>query len=393
MKKLMIMGAGIYQVPLIKTAKRMGIHTIAVSIPGNYPGFALADKVYYENTVDDEKILSIAREEGIDGIVTTGTDVCVITIGRVCDAMGLCGLSYEAAQIAVDKMKMKTRYEEYGVRTARFRKVFLDDPDIPATVAGLNYPLIFKSVDSSGSRGIRRVDTEEEFSSALEYVRENTRKDYFIIEEFVEGEEFGAQAFVYHNKLEFILPHGDYVFHGDTGVPIGHFAPYALDQEVVDDAKEQLRKAAEAMGLNNCAINADFILKDNKTYVLELGGRCGATELAELTSIYYGFDYYEKILRTALGEDPDFDISGPFTPNASHLLMSDQDGIIESQENHNAPDDNICEVQFDYKPGDEVHQFRVGPHRIGHIITKGPSLKAAQDLLFEAMDKVEIQVK
>ena len=123
MKKVMILGAGIYQVPLIKTAKKLGLYTIVVSIPGNYPGFELADKVYYENTVDDEKILEIAKEEQIDGIITTGTDVCVITIGKVCDAMGLAGLSYEAAQIAVDKMLMKTKYEEYGVRTARFRKV------------------------------------------------------------------------------------------------------------------------------------------------------------------------------------------------------------------------------------------------------------------------------
>ena len=37
MKKLMIMGAGIYQVPLIRKAREMGIYTIAVSIPGNYP--------------------------------------------------------------------------------------------------------------------------------------------------------------------------------------------------------------------------------------------------------------------------------------------------------------------------------------------------------------------
>ena len=42
MKKIMILGAGIYQVPLIKTAKRLGLYTIVVSIPGNYPGFALA---------------------------------------------------------------------------------------------------------------------------------------------------------------------------------------------------------------------------------------------------------------------------------------------------------------------------------------------------------------
>ena len=169
MKKIMILGAGIYQVPLIKTAKRMGLYTIVVSIPGNYPGFALADKVYYENTVDDEKILEIARAEQIDGIVTTGTDVCVITIGKVCDAMGLAGLSYKAAQIAVDKMLMKTKYEEYGVRTARFRQVLFTDPDIKKTIEGLEFPLIFKSVDSSGSRGITRVDSYEEFDSAMQY--------------------------------------------------------------------------------------------------------------------------------------------------------------------------------------------------------------------------------
>lgn len=393
MKKIMILGAGIYQVPLIETAKRMGLYTIVVSIPGNYPGFTLADKVYYENTVDDEKILEIAREENIDGIITTGTDVCVITIGKVCDALGLSGLSYEAAQVAVDKMLMKTKYEEYGVRTARFRKVLFTDPDVPTTIAGLEFPLIFKSVDSSGSRGIIRVDSYDEFDSAMAYVKENTRKDYFLIEEFIEGEEFGAQAFVYNGEVVFTLPHGDYVFHGDTGVPIGHFAPYNLDEAVIEDAKKQLAGAVKAMGLDNCAINADFILKDNKTYVLELGGRCGATCLAELVAIYYGFDYYEKILKTALGEDPDFDFGKPPVPNASHLLMSEKDGIIESQTNHNEPNPDIYQVQFDYQPGDEVHKFHVGPHRIGHIITKGKTLEEAQALLFDAMDKVEIKVK
>ena len=127
MKKILILGAGIYQVPLIKTARRLGIYSIVCSIPGNYPGFEYADKVYYENTTDAEKILEIARKENIDGIITTGTDVAVITIGKVCDALKLTGLSYEAARAATDKMLMKTKYEEYGVRTARFRKVHFSD--------------------------------------------------------------------------------------------------------------------------------------------------------------------------------------------------------------------------------------------------------------------------
>ena len=147
------------------------------------------------------------------------------------------------------------------------------------------------------------------------------------------------------------------------------------------------------MGLDNCAINADFILKDNKTYVLEIGGRSGATCLAELVSIYYGFDYYEKILRCALGEDIAFNCDSHAVPNASMLLMSEKDGVINEQTDKNPDNPDIYDVQFDYKPGDSVHKFHVGPHRIGHVITKGVSLKQAVDTLHDALKNIEIKVE
>lgn len=46
MRKLLILGAGIYQVPLIKKAKEMGLYTIAASYAGNYPGLSLADETW-----------------------------------------------------------------------------------------------------------------------------------------------------------------------------------------------------------------------------------------------------------------------------------------------------------------------------------------------------------
>lgn len=398
MKKLLILGAGIYQVPLIKTAKRMGIHTIVCSIPGNYPGFELADQVYYENTVDSDAILKIAREEKIDGIVTAGTDVCIPTVGAVCDALGLRGLSSEAASISANKRLMKRAYEKEGVRSAKFREIAVDDLEYAGKLDGLEFPLIFKAVDSSGSRGITRVDSPEEFDAARQCALDNTRSDHYLVEEFIEGEEFGAQAFVQDGKLEFVLPHGDYVFKGNTGVPVGHFAPYDLSDDIVSDCKETLAKAIHAMKLNNCAINADFILRDGKTYVLEIGGRSGATCLAELVAIYYDFDYYEKIIRVALGEEVDFS-SDKAVPNASHLLLSDKDGVIRAQYNNNEQidghyrNDRILEVQFDHEPGDEVRKFRIGPHRIGHIITKGETLEDATDALHEAMGNVVIDVE
>ncbi len=391
MKKLMVMGAGIYQVPLIKKAKEMGIHTIAVSIPGNYPGFAVADEICHINTVDYDEVLRVAREKKIDGIVTAGTDVAVITIGKVCDEMGLCGLSFEAAKVAADKMLMKERYEACGVRTARYRKVYFEE-DVQEAIQDLEYPLIFKAVDSSGSRGITRVNTPADIERAVEAVKKTTRKKYYIVEEFIIGEEFGAQAFVFGGKVQFVLPHGDYVFVGDTGVPVGHFAPYELDDELLADVYDQTEKAVKAMGLDNCAINADFIMKDHKTYVLEIGGRSGATCLAELVSIYYGYDYYEKIIQAALGIQPEFP-QDQAVPNASKLLMSDRDGVIRSMANHNAPDERIYEIMFDYTVGDSVKKFHVGPNRIGHVITKGKTLQEATDALDEALNKIEICVE
>lgn len=391
MKTLMIMGAGTYQVPLIKTAKRMGIHTIAVSIPGNYPGFAYADEVLHINTVDSGAVLEAAKKYNIDGICTAGTDVAVMTIGRVNDALGLAGISYEAAKLACDKVPMKQCYEANGVRTARYRKVYFNE-DVNRRIEGLAYPLIVKIVDSSGSRGITRVDTPQDLPDAVRSAQSFTRKDYYIVEEFIVGREFGAQAFVMDGKVQFILPHGDYIFMGSTGVPAGHFAPYELSEEQYLDCYETTRKALEAMKLDNCACNCDFIMRDGKTYVLEIGGRSGATCLAELVSIYYGYDYYEKIIQVALGEKPDFP-TDLHMPNASKLLMSDRDGEIIAMANRNPKSDpNIYEVVFDYTVGDQVKKFHVGPNRIGHVITKGSTLSEATDALHRALKNISIEV-
>ena len=391
MKKLMIMGAGTYQVPLIKTAKEMGIYTIAVSIPGKYPGFAFADEVLHINTVDSEAVLEAAKKAQIDGICTAGTDVAVMTIGRVNDALGLSGISWEAAKLACDKVLMKTCYEENHVRTARYRKVFFNE-DVIQKTEGMNYPLIVKIVDSSGSRGITRVDRPADLQSAIRNAQSFTRKDYYIIEEFIVGREFGAQAFIMDGEVQFILPHGDYIFQGSTGVPAGHFAPYDLTKQQLDDCRETTRKALRAMKLDNCACNCDFIMRDGKTYVLEIGGRSGATCLAELVSIYYGYDYYQKIIEVALGLKPDFP-TDLHVPNASKLLMSDRDGEIIALANRNPKTDpDIYEVAFDYTVGDQVKKFHVGPHRIGHVITKGKTLGEATAALDRALSNIEIEV-
>ena len=94
----------------------------------------------------------------------------------------------------------------------------------------------------------------------------------------------------------------------------------------------------------------------------------------------------------ALGEKPDFPKEF-HVPNASELLMSDRDGEIIALANRNPKNDpNLYEVVFDYTVGDQVKKFQVGPHRIGHVVTKGKTLQEATSALDRALSNIEIEV-
>jgi biotin carboxylase len=317
--------------------------------------------------------------------------VAVRAIGKVADALGLSGVSYDSAKLSSNKWAMKQAFTEYGVRSANYIKVNKIEEAYHAFEA-LTPPLIFKSVDNGASKGIVKVTDVSLVEYAFEAVMKATKLDYFIIEEFIEGTEFGAQAFVYDHKLQFVMPHGDLMFYGDTGVPIGHYVPYILPEEVVEDVQLQLEQGIRSLRLNNCAINADFILRDQKVYVLEIGGRAGATCLPELVSTYYGFDYYEQIVRAALRTNPDFHIRCS-QPCACELLISNEGGEIVELENGNGNREDIIQISFDYGKGDNVNPFRVGTDRIGQIIVKGDKLEDALNRLEEIKANIRITIK
>ena len=68
MKKIMILGAGVYQTSLIEKAKSLGYFTIVCSRDGKYPGFDIADKAYKIDTTSKEEIYEIALKEGVSVI-------------------------------------------------------------------------------------------------------------------------------------------------------------------------------------------------------------------------------------------------------------------------------------------------------------------------------------
>ena len=96
-KTILILGAGVYQVPAIEKAKQLGFKTIVLSYDvENYPGSTIADIALDIDTKDITNVVKVAKEYGVQGVFTTGTDVALPALGKVNDELGLIGPSYLA---------------------------------------------------------------------------------------------------------------------------------------------------------------------------------------------------------------------------------------------------------------------------------------------------------
>ena len=119
MKKLLVLGASYTQTPLYELSRKIGIKTVAMSIPGPYPGFELADETDMHNIADPDAVLRAARDHHVDGIVTCGLDLGMRAIGAAAEALGLPGPSKEAAAKAANKLLMKEALVAAGVQSHR----------------------------------------------------------------------------------------------------------------------------------------------------------------------------------------------------------------------------------------------------------------------------------
>ena len=389
-KKLLINGAGRGNLGLIKAAKELGVYTIVTGQAG--PCLALADNIYPEvHPGHPDEVLAVALAEQVDGAAITCNDMGLESVGRCCDVLHLQGLSEEVAKCSANKLLMKEKLVNAGVRTAKFKLVHSLE-ELQNASSELEFPIIVKATDLQGSRGICIVREANKLEAAYNEVMSLTHKDFCIVEEFIEGTEFGAQAFVYQGEVLFVLPHGDETVMCKTAVPVGHYMPYAMSESLAADVDLQARKAINALGLNNCAVNIDFISRGDKAYIIELTGRGGANGLTDITGKYFGIDYYEMIAVTALGGDPrmvfDRRLSTP-KASVSKMLTSDKSGIARRVGVPELPD---TEITMFIEGGSEVRAFTNSNDDIGQIVVWGKDLDECNRMIKDVIRKIKIEL-
>ena len=273
MIKLAIIGASYLQEPLIEKAKSMGIETHVFAWAAGDVGEKSADYFYPISIVEKEQILEKCKEIGINGICSIASDLAAITVNYVAHAMELVGNSPECALISTNKHLMREAFEKNGDPSP---KSILVSSVRDLSGVQLQYPVIVKPIDRSGSRGITKLLSPNGLLEAIEEAKEQGFEKKALVEEFVTGQEYSVECISYHGEHHFLALTKKYTTGAPHFIETGHLEPAPVSEEVVENVKKIVFHALDSLKIVNGASHSEIkIDQDGNIKLIEIGGRMG----------------------------------------------------------------------------------------------------------------------
>lgn len=384
MKRLLVLAAGILQVPVIKKAKDMGIYVIAADGDPEAVGLKYADKAIVVNITSEEDVLRVAREERIDGVIHPCSEVSMNVMGRLNDELGLSGITREQAIRATNKHLMREAFEMGGAPSPKSILTENSEDAWKHLQNDFSTDGILKPSRNSGSRGIAKVSRDmdkADFVKAYDIALNESRDKSVLLEQFIEGPEFSIEIIVWNGKVNVLTVTDKKTTGAPHFVELGHNQPSCYSAEVVKTLKAAAVAGVKALGVNNCACHAEAKLMDGKAYLMEIGARLGGDFIStELTHLSTGIDMVAAAINVALGVEPDLNPKEEpkgvciryFCPKPGKLVSISNVDVLKKE--------HVYESDIYVKPGDEIPKVTSSLCRSGHIIVTEETPQKAVEL-------------
>ena len=391
-KTILILGGSEFQVPLIQAAKQLGLYVLTCDYLPDNPGHALVDKYINISTTDKEAVLQVAIDYKIDSIATFASDPAIPTIGYVAEALGLPGISAQAAQTFSNKDLFRQVLKQAGLRTPSF--YLTKSAAIPFGLNN-NKPYIVKPVDSSGSKGVRlSTDTQSNILECIDYALSFSRSHRCIIEEYLQGPQVHGDGFLQDGKL--IAGYfGDQYFYtqSDSFIPISTRWP-TVHADVYQQLKGQLEQLATHTGYLNGPINVEARLnRDNELYLIEVGARNGGNFVPVLQERLTGFDYVDAVLKVSLGQKVVHNEACQQSQRkigAYYVLHAQTDGIFAGINIDFSLEPFIFYKKLFKKKGEAVQQYCGSHTSVGVLLLAFPTIESRDQQMNNIANLVQV---
>ena len=307
MKRLLIIGASILQLPAIVKAKEMGLYVAVADYNPNAVGIPYADEYYNVSTIDAPGVCQAAKAFRADGIMTLATDMPMRSIAYACEQLGLPGISQDTALKATDKGEMIKAFAAAGVAHPWFR--ILPDAATAGIPEGITYPCITKPTDNAGSRGVLLVRGSEELPQALAYSAEHSRGGSVIVEEYMTGSEVSVEIMVLDGVVHVLQVTDKLTTGAPHFVEMGHSQPSRLPAADLEKIRDLAIRAVKAVGIGSGPAHVEIMLTKDGPKMVELGARMGGDCItSHLVPLSTGIDMVKATIQICLGMTPDLTV-------------------------------------------------------------------------------------
>ena len=412
-KKILIANRGEIACRVIKTAKRMGIATVAVYSDADDGALhmRMADEAVHiggsassESYLVAERIIEAAKETGAEAIHPGYgflSENATFAAKLEADGIVFIGPNTNAIGTMGDKIESKKLAGEAGVNIIPGHTAAIPDAETAVEIAkGVGFPVMIKASAGGGGKGMRIARNEEEaksgFVSAVNEAKSRFGDDRVFIERFVEDPR--------HIEIQIMADSFGNVCHlGERECSIQRRHQKVIEEAPSPFVTETLRAemGAQAIALAKAvdyrsAGTVEFIVdKDRNFFFLEMNTRLQVEH--PVTEYVTGLDLVELMIRVAAGEvlpisQKDVSLSGwaiearVYAEDPLRNFMPSIGRLVRYQ----APEeDEYVRVDTGVFEGGEISMFY--DPMIAKLITGGEDRGMAIERMRDALDRFYIR--
>lgn len=393
LKTAIVLGGTVPHIELIKLLKDRDYRTSLIDFSLNPPAAQFADEHIRESTLDQEKVLRIAKEKNADIVISTSVDQANVVCCYVGEKLNLPHpYSYETALNVTDKTRMKRIMQAAGIPTSRY--LCVSDFE-KLSFANLKYPIMLKPADSNSANGVKRVKSIDKAETSFDKAKEFSRNGLVIAEEYVSGTEISVYGYISgHCARVFMIQERISTYDGGNEVIkcYAAIAPARISETVRNRAKEILEQIAEAFKLNNTPLFFQGIVVGNDISVIEFAPRTGGGISTQTIKRATGFDYISAAIDSYEGKHPDFNMWHPMDKVYAVNQIYASTGMIECIEGwEQLVDSGIVDIISFYR---NVHaktdSSRASTSRVGVIVVSGSNMDEVKQKVKSAFQSIDI---
>jgi biotin carboxylase len=367
----------------------------------------------FENPEENaRKIVEVARERPFAAIVQIG-DRATETAALASKALGLLNHPPAAAEACRDKYLARGRLRAAGLKVPDYVRVPLDSDPRQLLATGaikMDVPRVLKPLALSGSRGVIRADTPEEFVRAFERIRallkspevgvlREETSNFIQVETYIEGVEIAVEAIVDRGRLRVLA-----IF--DKPDPLtGPFfeetiyvTPSRLAHETQQRVLETLAESVAALGLYHGPVHTELRINAADIWVMEvaarsIGGLCSRALRFEIPLVDKNVSLEELLIRLMLG----LDVSRIYREDAASGVMmipipeagfyQETQGVDEAR-----VVDAIEDIVITAKESQKLVPLPERASYLGFIFARGASPELVESALRRAHEKLRFVI-